>query len=88
MSLTTYLVFFIQVGFAFLGYGTVKYKNQANFLLKTFLNILVGTLWWWWIGYGFAFGTGGNGYIGGWYFCALDFNKSSSLIRFTFAHWF
>lgn len=38
MSLTTYIVFFIQVGFAFLGYGTVKYKNQANFLLKTFLN--------------------------------------------------
>ena len=58
VSISTYLVFFMQAGFSLLEVGTVRSKNAKNILLKNFLDICISTITWWLVGYGFAFGEG------------------------------
>ncbi|XP_071957029.1 putative ammonium transporter 1 [Antedon mediterranea] len=63
------LIFFMQCGFAFLEAGSVRSKNTTNILIKNFLDICIGSVFYWGVGYAFAFGPGGNAFIGSdWYF--------------------
>mmetsp|Transcript_12892 Transcript_12892/g.27205 ORF Transcript_12892/g.27205 Transcript_12892/m.27205 type:complete len:515 (-) Transcript_12892:142-1686(-) len=65
----TYLVFFMQAGFALLEAGSVRAKNTKNILLKNVLDACLGAMVWWGIGYPFAYGQAGdNDFIGGYNF--------------------
>merc|ERR1712012_1356758 len=59
------IVFLMQAGFAFLEAGAVRSKNTVNILIKNMLDALIGGLTYWMIGWGAAYGKGGNGFIGG-----------------------
>ena len=65
ISICTYLVFFMQTGFAFLEGGVIRFKNVQNILLKNLLDVIFGSLIWWLLGYAFAFGEDHSGFIGG-----------------------
>lgn len=65
ISICTYLVMFMQTGFAFLESGTVRFKNLQNILIKNILDVLFGTVAWWLLGFSFAFSGDTNGFIGG-----------------------
>mmetsp|Transcript_48469 Transcript_48469/g.90278 ORF Transcript_48469/g.90278 Transcript_48469/m.90278 type:complete len:537 (+) Transcript_48469:128-1738(+) len=56
LLLGSYLVFFMQAGFALLEAGSVRSKNTKNILLKNVLDACLGAAVWWLIGYPFAFG--------------------------------
>jgi len=51
---STFLVMFMQAGFAMLEMGTVRSKNAQNILLKNLLDISFATLIWFLVGYGIA----------------------------------
>lgn len=65
ISICTYLVFFMQTGFAFLEAGVIRFKNVQNILLKNLLDVIFGSFVWWVCGYAFAFGNDHSGFIGG-----------------------
>lgn len=65
ISICTYLVFFMQTGFAFLEAGVIRFKNVQNILLKNLLDVIFGSFIWWVCGYAFAFGDNSSGFIGG-----------------------
>ncbi|GMH35890.1 hypothetical protein BSKO_03758 [Bryopsis sp. KO-2023] len=88
LLLGTYLVFFMQCGFALLEAGIVRAKNTKNILLKNVLDACVSTIIWWSVGYSFAFGERGaasNGFIGGTNFFMS--NASDTNQKQFFAHW-
>merc|ERR1719502_1558893 len=58
------LVFFMQAGFGMLEAGTVRAKNTKNILLKNMLDACIGAIIWWGWGYGIAYDTSENGFIG------------------------
>mmetsp|Transcript_36817 Transcript_36817/g.80214 ORF Transcript_36817/g.80214 Transcript_36817/m.80214 type:complete len:491 (-) Transcript_36817:147-1619(-) len=66
MLANTYLVFFMQAGFAMLCAGSVRSKNCMNILLKNVLDACFGAPMYWAFGYAFAYGEGSstNGFIG------------------------
>ena len=65
ISMSTYLVFLMQAGFAFLEAGCVREKSVQNILIKNVLDICACTIVWWLVGYGFAYGTSSGDFIGG-----------------------
>lgn len=64
MLLAAMLVFFMQPGFAFCEAGFTRSKNTANILFKNFVDFMVGSLLFWFVGFGFMFGSAGEGFIG------------------------
>ena len=62
LSVCTYLVFFMQTGFAFLEGGVIRFKNVQNILLKNLLDVIFGSIVWWVCGYAFAFGGDNSGF--------------------------
>lgn len=73
MLLAAMLVFFMQPGFAFCEAGFTRSKNTVNILFKNFVDFMVGSLLFWFVGFGFMFGSGGEGFIGAPNFCDLSF---------------
>jgi len=76
MLSNTYLVFFMQVGFAMLCAGSIRTKNCMNILLKNVLDCCFGAPIYFLFGYGFAYGegeNGSNGFIGNNDFALDDF---------------
>ena len=59
------IIFFMQCGFAFLEAGSVRSKNTVNILIKNMLDAFIGGLSYWAIGWGLAYGAGGNLFCGG-----------------------
>jgi len=59
------IIFFMQCGFAFLEAGSVRSKNTVNILIKNMLDVLIGCISYWAIGWGLAYGEGGNPFCGG-----------------------
>lgn len=51
ISLCTYLVMFMQTGFAFLEAGGIRFKNLQNILIKNLLDVVFGTIAWWLVGF-------------------------------------
>ncbi len=52
---TGFLVFFLQIGFAFLETGITRKTGAVNILRENFLDALLTTICWWAIGFGVAF---------------------------------
>lgn len=75
MLLAAMLVFFMQPGFALCEAGFTRSKNTANILFKNFVDFMLGSLLFWFIGFGFMFGSGGEGFVGMPNFGDLSFYK-------------
>jgi Amt family ammonium transporter len=59
------LVMFMQAGFAFLEAGLTRMKNVGHIAAKNVLIFALASLIYFLVGYGIAFGDGGNGFVGG-----------------------
>ena len=54
----------MQAGFAMLEAGIVQPKNATNILFKNMIDASLAALCYWLLGYGIAFGTSKDGFIG------------------------
>ena len=59
------LVMFMQAGFAFLEAGLCRMKNVGHIAAKNVLVLGIASIVYYFVGYGIAFGDGGNGLFGG-----------------------
>ena len=59
------LVMFMQAGFAFLEAGLTRMKNAGHIAAKNVLVLGIASLVYYIVGFGIAFGDGGNGLVGG-----------------------
>ena len=59
------LVMFMQAGFAFLEAGLTRMKNVGHIAAKNVLIFAIASVVYFLVGYGLAFGDGGNGLVGG-----------------------
>ena len=59
------LVMFMQAGFAFLEAGLTRMKNAGHIAAKNVLVLAIASIVYYLVGYGIAFGDGGNGLVGG-----------------------
>ncbi len=53
------LVWFMQLGFAFLGAGFIRHKNQVNYWTKSYIDFSIGVVIFAVIGFGLMFGGSG-----------------------------
>lgn len=51
-----FLVFFMQLGFAFLGAGLIRAKNTVNYVTKSFMDFCIASLAFWAFGFALMFG--------------------------------
>jgi ammonium transporter, Amt family len=63
--LAAILVMFMQAGFAFLEAGLTRMKNAGHIAAKNVLVLGIASIVYYLVGYGIAFGDGGNGLFGG-----------------------
>ncbi|MGI9112725.1 MAG: ammonium transporter [Gaiellaceae bacterium] len=63
--LAAILVMFMQAGFAFLEAGLTRMKNVGHVAAKNVLLFGIASLVYYLVGFGIAFGDGGNGLLGG-----------------------
>jgi ammonium transporter, Amt family len=63
--LAAILVMFMQAGFAFLEAGLTRMKNVGHIAAKNVLILALASIVYFLVGYGIAFGDGGNGLVGG-----------------------
>jgi ammonium transporter, Amt family len=59
----SFLVFFMQAGFALVESGFTRAKNTTNIMMKNLMDFVIATVAFWAVGYAFMFGTS-NGFIG------------------------
>ena len=59
------LVMFMQAGFAFLEAGLTRMKNVGHIAAKNVLVLALASVVYYLVGFGIAFGDGGNGFVGG-----------------------
>ena len=59
------LVMFMQAGFAFLEAGLTRMKNVGHIAAKNVLIFAIASIVYYLVGFGIAFGDGGNGFVGG-----------------------
>jgi len=59
------LVMFMQAGFAFLEAGLTRMKNVGHVAAKNVLIFALASIVYYLVGYGMAFGDGGNSFVGG-----------------------
>jgi ammonium transporter, Amt family len=59
------LVMFMQAGFAFLEAGLTRMKNVGHIAAKNVLIFALASIVYYFVGFGIAFGDGGNGLVGG-----------------------
>ncbi|MBI3743630.1 MAG: ammonium transporter [Chloroflexi bacterium] len=53
---TGFLVFLMQLGFAFLGAGLLRARNTVNYFTKSYMDFCIGGLAYWAFGFGIMFG--------------------------------
>src|SRR3954467_11696855 len=63
--LAAVLVMFMQAGFAFLEAGLTRMKNVGHIAAKNVLIFALAPIVYYLVGFGIAFGDGGNGLVGG-----------------------
>ena len=64
LLVTTFLVMFMQPGFAMVEAGFTRSKNTANILMKNLLDFAIGSLVYWLIGYSIMYGDSIKGLFG------------------------
>ena len=62
--MATFLVFFMQAGFAFLGAGLIRSKNVTNYMTKSFMDFAIASLSFWAFGFAIMTGTSAAGIAG------------------------
>ncbi len=66
--IASFLVFFMQAGFALVEAGFVRAKSAVNIFMKNFFDLAIGAIAYWAIGFGLMFGAG-NAFFGTeWFF--------------------
>lgn len=70
--IASFLVFFMQAGFAMVEAGFTRAKNAANIVMKNLMDYVAGSLIYWLIGFGLMFGVDKSGLIGTTGFMVLD----------------
>ena len=63
-AITTYLIFLMQIGFAFLHVGNIRFRFTQSALIKKLINISISSLIWWVLGLALSFGQENNNFIG------------------------
>ena len=63
--ITGVLVIFMQAGFAFLEAGLTRMKNVGHIAAKNVLIFAIASVVYYIVGFGLAFGDGGDGFVGG-----------------------
>jgi Amt family ammonium transporter len=63
--LAAILVMFMQAGFSFLEAGLTRMKNVGHVAAKNVLTFAIASIVFFCVGFGLAFGDGGNGLVGG-----------------------
>ncbi len=63
--LAAILVIFMQAGFAFLEAGLTRMKNVGHIAAKNVLILAIASIVYYCVGFGMAFGDGGNSFVGG-----------------------
>ena len=63
--ITGVLVIFMQAGFAFLEAGLTRMKNVGHIAAKNVLIFAIASIVYYLVGFGLAFGDGGDGLVGG-----------------------
>src|SRR5687767_11976655 len=84
--LSAVLVIFMQAGFALVEAGLTRAKSVANIMMKNLMDFCAGAVAFFAVGYAFAFGTGGNGFIGsgGWFLGDGAFQYGTLTVPVTF----
>ncbi|XP_039274612.2 putative ammonium transporter 1 isoform X1 [Styela clava] len=77
-------VLFMQAGFAFLEAGSVRAKNTTNIILKNVVDVWMAALTYWAVGYSFAYGEPGNGFIGHNYFFGSNLQQNFDGVNTTY----
>ena len=54
--ITGFLVWFMQLGFAFLGAGLIRSKNNVNYWTKSFMDFCISSIGFWAFGFGLMYG--------------------------------
>jgi Amt family ammonium transporter len=63
--IASFLVFFMNAGFALVESGFCRRKNAVNILTKNLIVFAIATIAYWMVGFGFMYGDdGGNAFIG------------------------
>ncbi len=60
----SFLVFFMQAGFALVESGFTRSKNAANLIMKNLLDFSAGAIIFYAVGFGFMYGSSAGGFIG------------------------
>lgn len=78
--LASFLVFFMQAGFAMVESGFSRAKNAANLLMKNLMDFAVGSLLFFAVGYGLMFGSDKLGLIGsdGFFLSGIGYGADSA----------
>ncbi|MBI4330989.1 MAG: ammonium transporter [Chloroflexi bacterium] len=90
--ITGFLVWFMQLGFAFLGAGLIRAKNNVNYWTKSFMDFCISSLAFWAFGFAMMFGGSklfpgldqGNGFIGfsGFFLSGASYDVSTIMMWF------
>ncbi|MBI2830384.1 MAG: ammonium transporter [Chloroflexi bacterium] len=90
--ITGFLVWFMQLGFAFLGAGLIRSKNQTNYWTKSFMDFCIASLGFWAFGFALMFGGSklfpgldlGNSWIGfsGFFLSGASYDVSTIMMWF------
>jgi Amt family ammonium transporter len=76
LLVATFLVMFMQPGFALVEAGFTRSKNTANILMKNFMDFSIGSITYWLVGYSLMYGAG-NAFIGDFSLFAFDVAEDS-----------
>jgi Amt family ammonium transporter len=90
--ITGFLVWFMQLGFAFLGAGLIRKKNNVNYWTKSFMDFCIASLGFWAFGFALMFGgsqlfpglEAGNSIIGfsGFFLTGASYDVSTIMMWF------
>ena len=82
---TTFLVFFMQPGFAMLTAGLTRAKNVGNILMKNLMDFCMSSLGYWAVGFALMYGVG-NFFLGRNFFFLQGIAEETSRVP-TLAFW-
>jgi Amt family ammonium transporter len=90
--IAAFLVWFMQLGFAFFGAGLIRSKNTVNYLTKSFMDFCIASLGFWAFGFALMFGGSklfpglemGNPFIGysGFFLSGESYDVSTIMMWF------
>lgn len=63
-AISTYLIFLMQIGFAFLHVGNIRFRFTQSTLIKKLTNISISCFTWWILGLALSLGENKSGFLG------------------------